>query len=571
MLANPQETLRALDRLDCEEGLLPFVRHMWPIIEPATPFVDGWPIEAVCEHLEAVTAGEITRLLINVPPGSMKTLLCNVFWPAWEWGPKSRPHERYVTFSYASHLTEKANRSFLTVLQHERFQRLFGDRFSLLKQGETLVSNSATGFKFASSVSGISTGERGSRIIFDDPHNAKQAESDAVREGTVEFFASSMSNRLSDMKRSAIVVVMQRLHENDVSGYILSKDLGYEHLCIPAEFEPNRPRIYTGIGWTDPRTEDGEIFWPERFPPEVLSAERAVKGPYGYAGQYQQSPSPKGGGILKASDWRLWEEDAYPPFDYVVGSLDSAYTEKEENDYSAMTVWGVYSETSGRVIAGSPVPENIQRNAGIPRAMLIYAWNRRLDLHGVVTERYRDESDEEYTARLLEALKRRGGEIPQRSPYDGSDVYIKRLVKATWGLVELVVDTCKRFGVDRLLIENKASGISVAQEVSRLHAHEPWAVQLIDPKGADKVARAWAVQPMFAAGLVTAPDRNWSQMVIDQCASFPKGKHKDLVDSTTQALKHLRDGGLLRLSGERTAQMMEDTEYHRPTQPLYRV
>lgn len=577
MLADPKETLRALDRLDCEEGLLPFVRHMWPIIEPATPFVDGWPIEAVCEHLEAVTAGEITRLLINVPPGSMKSLLVNVFWPAWEWGPKNRPHERYLSFSYSAHLTQRDNRRFRDIVRHPRYQDLFGDRFTLTKEGEQLVINDRHGFKVATSVGGVSTGERGTRVILDDPHNVREIESDKVRQDTVDWFATSMSNRLNDMQKSAIVVVMQRLHEEDVSGYILSKELGYEHLCIPAEFEPSRAyspegkKYATSIGWTDPRTDEGQLFWEDRFPEDVLKTQRINMGPFGYAGQYQQSPTPKGGGILKASDWRLWEEEQYPPFEYVVASLDPAYTEKEENDYSAMTVWGIFSETSGRVIAGSPVPENIQRNAGIPRVMLIYAWQRRLELHGSLTERWHDEDIEDYIVRLAGVLRKRGEDVPKRSAYDGPAEYAARLSKASWGLVEQVADTCKRFAVDRLLIENKASGHSVAQEINRLYAHEAWGVQLVDPRGQDKVARAWSVQHLFAEGLVSAPEKNWSQMVIDQCASFPKGKYKDLVDSTTQALRHLRDGGLLRLSGERTAQMMDDTEYRRPNKPLYHV
>ncbi len=133
-----QAQLDELDRVECEESFLAFVKYMWPVIEPATPLVTGWAMDAICEHLEAVTYGDITRLLINVPPGSSKSLLCNVFWPAWEWA--CDPHLRYLSFSYAAHLTERDNRRFRDVILSERYQRLFGDRFKLTQKGEEYVS-----------------------------------------------------------------------------------------------------------------------------------------------------------------------------------------------------------------------------------------------------------------------------------------------------------------------------------------------------------------------------------------------------------------------------------------------
>src|SRR5215472_5407036 len=107
-------------------GLIAFVRYFWPILEPETPFVDGWPLWAMCEHLEAVTAGKINRLLINIPPGCMKSLLVNVFWPAWEWGPMKRSHYRYVTFSYSASLTERDNGKFRDLVTSESYRKLYG-------------------------------------------------------------------------------------------------------------------------------------------------------------------------------------------------------------------------------------------------------------------------------------------------------------------------------------------------------------------------------------------------------------------------------------------------------------
>lgn len=254
-------------------GLLRFVRYFWPVLEPQTPFVDGWPLEAVCAHLEAVTFGEITRLLMNVPPGFMKSLLTDVFWPAWEAGPMNMPHLRYVAFSYSASLTERDNRRFLALVVSPEYQLLWGDRFALRKQGETLVSNDKTGWKLASSVGGVGTGERGDRVIVDDAHNVKEAESDTVRSDTVRWFQEAAENRLNDLKKSAIIVIMQRVHELDVAGAIL-KEGGYVHLCIPMEYEPSRA-CKTSIGWTDPRREDGELAWAARFASkEILTFKR---------------------------------------------------------------------------------------------------------------------------------------------------------------------------------------------------------------------------------------------------------------------------------------------------------
>ena len=139
-------------------GLLRFVKDFWHVLEPQTKFVDGWPLDAICEHLEAITRGDITRLLINVPPGFSKSLLTNVFWPAWEWGPMNMPHMRYVTFSYSSSLTERDNRRFGALVSSIEYQDIYGDRVEIRKLGDKMVSNAKTGWKLASSVGGVGFG-----------------------------------------------------------------------------------------------------------------------------------------------------------------------------------------------------------------------------------------------------------------------------------------------------------------------------------------------------------------------------------------------------------------------------
>ncbi len=489
-------------------GLIEFVRYFWSVLEPNTPLVEGWVLHAVCEHLEAVTAGTIKRLLLNVPPGFMKSLLTDVFWPAWEWSAMNRPYLRYVTFSYAATLTERDNARFRDLLLSQRFTDLWGDRFTITTVGVQRVGNTKTGWKLASSVGGVGTGERGDRVVLDDPHSVKEAESDTVRGETVRWFREAMSNRLNDMDNSAIVIIMQRVHEDDVSGVILTADMDYVHFMVPMEYDEAR-HCETSIGWEDPRTEDGELAWPERFPQHTVVSMQRDLGPYAYAGQYQQAPVPRGGGIFKKDWWQLWdpEDGKWPSFDYLVASLDSAFTEKEENDPSGMTVWGVF-----------------KNETGVSQAMLVKAWRKHLEMHGTVVER---KSHETYRA-------------------------WRKRAEPNWGLVEWVAETCRFRNsdglvvgtVDRLLIEAKASGITAAQEVQRLYGNEGWLTQTANVQG-DKVARAMAVVPMFSNGLVHAPDRDWADLVIDEMAVFPKGRYKDLTDSATQALKHLRTSGIL--------------------------
>jgi hypothetical protein len=239
-------------------GLLNFVRYFWHTLEPKTrPMIEGWLLEAICLHLEAVTFGDIKRLLINVPPGCMKSLLVDVFWPAWEWGPCNMPHMRYVAFSYSDAITTRDNNRTVRLVTSPSYRQLWGERFQMTKLGERRIENNMTGFKVATSAGGLSTGERGDRVLLDDPHNVIKAESEVEREKTVRFVRESMSNRIND-DNSAIVVIMQRLHENDVSGDILAREAGYCHLMIPMYFDPLRyPASADGLRTED---EDGNPF-----------------------------------------------------------------------------------------------------------------------------------------------------------------------------------------------------------------------------------------------------------------------------------------------------------------------
>lgn len=493
----------------CEGSLMDFTEYVWPVVEPAIPFIKGWAIEAIAEHLEAVTHGEVTRLLMNVPPGFTKSLLTDVMWPAWEWGPRNMPWLRYVCASYSNHLTERDNMRCRNIVISDRYKNRWGDRFKISNEQFTKIkfANDKTGWKLATSVGGIGVGERGDRFIIDDPNNTMEMESESVRHTTNMWFTEVVPDRLNSPSKSAIVVIQQRLHEDDVSGVALSREMGFTHLMVPMRYDPFRHCIsYSKLKetplWQEPRSEDGELAWEERFPDWVCDDLERDKGPYAWAGQYQQSPAPRGGAILKDDYWQL-SPNVYPPFEYILASLDTAYTEKEENDPSALTVWGVWRDENGN-----------------PKITLIYAWEERLAFNE---------------------------------------------------LIEAVTDTCIRpsitgkanFPVDKLLIESKGAGISVAHELHRMwRGHGRLAIDLIDPKKyGDKVARVQSIQHLFADGMIYAPDKVWAEKVVKQCSVFPKGSHDDLVDSTSQAIRYLRDQGFALKREEYSVEAADELSY----------
>ncbi len=236
-----------------------FVRQAWHVVEPSTPFVPGWHVDAIIEHLEAVSSGQIRNLLINVPPRHMKSLLVAVFWPAWEW--IRYPERRWLFSSYAAQLSIRDSIKCRRLIESPWYQVRWGNTFALTSDQNTKgrFDNNRSGYRLSTSVGGAATGEGGDRIICDDPHNVQEAESDAIRKATLDWFDVVMSTRANDPKTVGRVVVMQRCHQQDLSGHLLEQG-GWEHLCLPAEYEG--ATCATSIGWSDPRTQQGELLWP---------------------------------------------------------------------------------------------------------------------------------------------------------------------------------------------------------------------------------------------------------------------------------------------------------------------
>lgn len=293
-----------IEREVCEASLAAFARRCWPVLEPATPLKWGWALDAICDHLEAVTDGRIRRLLINVPPGSMKSLLTSVIWPAWEWGPKGRPENRFIGTAHKQDLAVRDSMKCRRLIQSDWYQRHWPMVLTGDQNAKTKFENAKTGFREAMAFTGM-TGSRGDRVILDDPHSVDDANSVAKLGADVMTFREALPSRVNN-DQSAIVIIMQRLHEMDVSAVAL--ELGYEHLCIPMRFEGPRPA--TCIGWIDPRAEDGELMFPDRFPAKQVDELELSLGPYATAGQLQQRPAPRQGGIIKPD--QLGVMDALP-------------------------------------------------------------------------------------------------------------------------------------------------------------------------------------------------------------------------------------------------------------------
>lgn len=533
----PVDLLQELDRVEYEQSFFEFFKGGWKYFDPA-PMRVGPPIEAVAEHLEAVMRGELKRLIINIPPRMSKSSMVSVCFPAYVWAqrdesPTAGPGVQFLHASYSQQLSLRDSVKCRRLIESPWYQQYWGDRYRLTsdQNTKTRFDNSRTGSRLCTSVGSTLTGEGGNIIIVDDPNAAQEAFSEATISTTIEWWDTALSTRLNDPKTGAFIIIQQRLAEDDLTGHILSSDRGeWTHLMLPMRYEPERSFV-TSIGWEDWRTEPGELLWEERFGEDEVAALERTLGPFAAAGQLQQRPEIKGGGIIKREYWQPWSHPTFPVLDYVLASVDTAYTEKEENDYSAMTLWGVFSsdpvavdlkdtDSGGAIIRTSRV-----YSSPTPKVILLHAWQERLELHD---------------------------------------------------LVKKIGDSCKRFKVDQLLIEGKASGLSVAQEMRRLFRNAPWALQTVDPKSLDKISRLHAVAPTFAAELIYAPvhedgrEYTWADMVISQCAMFPKSKHKDLVDTVSQAIKHLRVTGMIQRSEEMREDLTENLIHRgRPPAPLY--
>jgi predicted phage terminase large subunit-like protein len=330
-----------IDRALTDKGLKHFVELAWHLVEPGRPFIPGWHIDAICDHLEACYRREIKRLVINVPPGSMKSLSCCVFFPAWLW--TQDPSTKAIYASYNDKLSRRDSIRTRRIVESDWYQKRWGDTVQLHQDTRAAgkFTTTAGGFRLMTTVKGGVTGEHADIQVADDPIKPLDvSKSLAVAETALEecnsWWNETMASRLVDFQQSVRIIIMQRLVEGDLAGTAIAN--GYEHLMLPMEYEPKR-QCKTSIGFSDPRTEEGELLNKKRFLRSAIETLKRELGSRGTAAQLQQNPIAAGGNIIK-EEWARFYDVMPRRFTTLIQSWDCTFKDTDDSDFVVGQVWG---------------------------------------------------------------------------------------------------------------------------------------------------------------------------------------------------------------------------------------
>ena len=374
-----QAVKRDIDFIDAlsREDLSVFTRKTFEILSPADKYLHNWHIDLIARHLEACVNGDIKRLIINIPPRHLKSISVAVALPAWLLG--HNPSEQIICASYSQDLALKHSLDCRAVIQSHWYQRLFPN--VQLREDQNTKSKFMTterGYRFATSVGGTLTGEGGNFLIVDDPISALQAHSELNRETALRWFDQAFMTRLNDKKKGCVIVIMQRLHENDLTGHLLRKG-GWEHLCLP--LIATQDEHFTIGGQTFERKE-GELLHPERMGETEVQSEKVAIGSYAFAGQYQQTPNPEGGGEFR-KEWLQY----YDKIDHTAMNkyifIDPANSKGKKSDYTAIIVLGANSDGNLYIIDMYRDKLNVRE-----REELIFSLHRKYEPKCVYIEKY---------------------------------------------------------------------------------------------------------------------------------------------------------------------------------------
>ena len=492
-----------------------FVQMAWSYVMQVDPLVWGWHMDAMCDHFEEVARGRIRRLLVNVPPGHAKSVLLSVLWPAWiwTWWPKCQ----FLFGSYGHDIAQRDSVRCRAVIESEWYRETFsrpaGWTLRHDQNAKDWFVNTEGGERYATGIGGL--GRRAHIIGIDDPLNAEERHSKAARERVNDWIGTTLSQRLVDPVTGRVAMIMQRLHEEDPSGFVLSAP-GWEHLMLPAEFDPERcavthhevekrnghVEIVRQEFWRDPRTERGELLFPVKFPREVLERFKLPNslGAQGFATLQQQNPHPEEGGLFKLLDWRFWKPDLaqrqrYDYQDHSVRPRGCVPADEfpaqalnlDDLDDLIISVDGAGgSETKG----GSFNTIHVWASKG-SRRCLVYRVHRRMDFTDTVDELLR--------------------------------------------VIDLFPDARRK------LIEAKASGSSIISTLEKKHGVT--GLEPVNPGKQSKIERAHAMQPYHTGHNVELPEgAPWLEEYIGEHAAFPNGAHDDDVDAQSQGLQGLERG-----------------------------
>ena len=329
-----EQELQALMR----EDLYQFAVQCFLELHPGHPFLPNWHHEVIASKLEACFRGECRRLIINIPPRHLKSLFASVALPAFWLG--RRPADRVVCVSYAQNLAEELAGDCRKVMGAGWYQQLFpATRISRRRDAAAEFKTTLGGSRLATSVGGVLTGRGGNVVIIDDPLKPSEALSDVQRAHVNNWFKQTLYSRLDDQKTGVIIIVMQRLHLDDLAGHVQELD-EWEVLSLPAIAEEEERHEICSLGQrTVHIRKPGEFLHENRQDQEVLTRIRANTNEYEFAAQYQQSPVPLGGGMVK-SDWWTFYDEAPRAWDRIIQSWDTACKASEGSDFSVGTTWG---------------------------------------------------------------------------------------------------------------------------------------------------------------------------------------------------------------------------------------
>jgi predicted phage terminase large subunit-like protein len=463
-----------------------FAARCFQDLNPQTELAMNWHLEVIAAKLTAVREGKIRRLIINLPPRHLKSLMASIAFPAWCLGHD--PSAQILCVSYAQDLSDKLARDCRSIMLSPWYRQIFPTRLAPHRQAVQEFITTRQGYRLATSTGGVLTGRGADIILIDDPLKPEEALSEAQRKAANEWYDHTLYSRLNDKRHGAIVIIMQRLHEDDLVGHVLAQE-GWEVLSFPGIAEADEVhRIETIWGAQCFRRRQGEALHPDREPLETLDRIRRTIGEYNFAGQYQQSPAPLGGGLVKAESFKRYgEKDRPERFDRIVQSWDTANKATELSDFSVCTTWGVRGKD----------------------LFLLGLFRRRL----------------EYPA-------------------------LKRAVREQQSL----------FGANEVLIEDKASGTQLIQE---LITDGCYGVTPYQPT-CDKIMRLNAQTAMIETFVYIPEAAPWLAEYLHELMVFPNGKHDDQVDSTAQFLdwfkKPYPGQALLEFYGMRRAESRQNPE-----------
>lgn len=501
----------------CESSLYEFVKYAWPYVEGENSYSDNWHVKAICDHLEAGFNGDIKLLIINIPPRCMKSLLCNVFFPAWSW--LKRPHTRIFCLSGGYKLAVRDSVKCRQLIQSQWYQKLWGSRYSLSTEVNTKerYSNNKGGERLVKSVLGSPIGEGGHILIMDDVNTSQDIRSKTTRDRTSEFIDSSFLIRQDNTDQAFLLCIQQRVHWEDCTAHLLEKKLpGTVHLMLPMKFKPHRKCTTVKLKgctepWTDPRVKENELLWPTRFnAAHVARLEMFFGTTYNIESQLQQLPSPESGNIFKKDWFKIWDKPFNPILDFVIQSWDTALSTSVNACESAITTWGIFTDDAYR--------KNV---------ILLNMWSGRLE-----------------QPQLRQMIKKCALHFPtshEREP--AQDI---------------------GYSADLILIEEAMGGLALVQDLRSTGLpvmgfnprHHGLKYNAHMTNKADRARLASLVVEQGLCWLPSSVPGNpnkltvFAEEVLACALACPTGRGQDIIDSLSQAFIFMRKKGLLHLRGE---------------------